>query len=109
MLPDRSCCCMQVEEATSSLEAAQKADEKHRVEVSRQLKEHARHSEELSLALEQAKAALGQQQTQALAELQAETQRQSQELQQRMQELQEQVGVHAVPCTPCYAMQDNHA
>ena len=82
---------IQAEEASTGLGAAQKADEEHRVEVCRQLKEHAAHNQELGSALEQAKAALSSQQTQALAELQAETQRQSQELQQRMQELQEQV------------------
>lgn len=84
---------MQAEDARAVLEAAQKADEEHRLEVSRQLKEHAVHTQELSAKLEQAKAALSSQQTQALTELQAETQRQSQELQQRMQELQEQVSI----------------
>lgn len=90
---------MQAEEASASLKAAQKADEDHRLEVSRQLKEHARHSEELSSALEQAKAALSSQQSQALADLQAETHRQSQQLQQRMQELQEQVHTFHTPLT----------
>ena len=89
----------QANEANKLLEAAQKADEDHRIEVSRQLKEHARHTDELSTALEQAKAALSSQQTQALVDLQAETQRQGQELQQRMQELQEQVLTCDMPAT----------
>ena len=69
--------------------------------MSRQLKEHASHAQELTSALEQAKAALSSHQTEALTQLQAETQRQSQELQQRMQELQDQVCallIHVATC-----------
>ena len=59
--------------------------------MSRQLKEHARHAEELTQALEQAKEALGSQQQQALQDLQAHTQQQTADLEQRMAELQAQV------------------
>ncbi len=83
--------CMQTEEVTASLKAAQEADESHRAAVSKQLQEHARHAEELNAALEQAKAALSSQQHQALEDLQAQTQQQTAELEQRMTELQAQV------------------
>ena len=95
--------CVQVEEVTGRLETAQQADESHRAAVSKQLKEHARHAEELSGALEQAKAALSSQQHQALEDLQAHTQGQTAELEQRMSELREQVTTAGQPCMdiPC--------
>ena len=90
---------MQTEEAKASLEAARKAGESHRAEVQKQLQEHARHAEELTGALEQAKAALGSQQHEALEELQAQTQQQTADLEQRMAELQAQVTASPSLCS----------